>query len=107
MHSEAQYIVVMTEVKALRVLLSVIHHHHSRHMIHHLSGLSVEQIIPAVTAPVPETQTHTHKSTTTAQINQTTSSALYKNTILKALMEKHLIPKKWLSSEIYKVYRKN
>lgn len=58
MHSEAQDIVVMTEVKALRVLLSGIHHGHSRHMIHHLSGLSVEQIIPAVTAPVPETQTH-------------------------------------------------
>ncbi len=50
--------------------------------------------------------TDTRQSTTTAQINQTTRSALYKNTILKALMEKHLIPKKWLSSEIYKVYRK-
>lgn len=67
MHSEAQDVVVMTEVKALRVLLSVIHHSHCRHMIHHLTRLSVKQIIPAVTAPVPETQTHT-PSTTTADI---------------------------------------
>lgn len=65
-HRKAQDIVIMTEVKALRVLLSVIHHSYSRHMIHHLSGLSVKQVIPAVAAPVPETQRETSRHMTCA-----------------------------------------
>lgn len=79
-HREAQDIVIMTEVKALRVLLSVVHHGYCRHMIHHLSGLSVKQIIPAVAAPVPETQRDvtSHDMCPSVTTGETINNQLYK-----------------------------
>lgn len=53
MCGDTEDVVVMTEVKALAVLLSVIDHGYSGYVIHHLPGLRVEKIIPAVAAPVP------------------------------------------------------
>lgn len=51
---QTQDVIIMAQVKALRVLLSVINHSHSRYVVDDLSGLSVEQIAPAVGASVTE-----------------------------------------------------
>lgn len=50
---EAEDVVVMSVVKALAVLLSVIDHGNSSDVIHHFSGLCVKQIIPTVATPIP------------------------------------------------------
>lgn len=54
MCGETEDVIVMTEVKALTVLLSVIDHGYSSDVIHHLPSLRVEQIIPAVAPPITE-----------------------------------------------------
>lgn len=53
MCGKAEDVIVMPEVKALAVLLSVIDHGYGGYVIHHLPGLRVEQIIPAVATPIP------------------------------------------------------
>lgn len=53
MCGEAEDVVIMPEVKALAMLLSVIDHGYSSYVIHHLPGLRVEQIIPAVATSIP------------------------------------------------------
>lgn len=51
--AEAQDVVVVTEVEALAVQLSVVDHTYRRHVVQHLPALSVEQVVPAVVTTVP------------------------------------------------------
>lgn len=57
MDAEAEDVVVVAEVEALRVLLPVVDNGHSSDVINHLSCLCVEQVVPAVIAPVPAANT--------------------------------------------------
>ena len=64
--AEAQDVVVMAEVEALTVQLSVVDHAHRRHVVQHLPALSVEEVVPAVVPTVPaHTHTHTHTPSST------------------------------------------
>lgn len=57
MDAEAEDVVVVAEVEALRVLLPVVDDGHGGDVINHLSCLRVEQVVPAVIAPVPAANT--------------------------------------------------
>lgn len=57
MDAEAEDVVVVAEVEPLRVLLPVVHNGHGGDVINHLSCLRVEQVVPAVIAPVPAANT--------------------------------------------------
>ena len=52
-HCQAEDVVVVAEVEALGVLLSAVDHGHGCYVVHHLPRLRVEQVVPAVVAPVP------------------------------------------------------
>lgn len=54
MDSEAEDVIIVTKVEPLAVLQAIIDDGDSSHMIHHLSRLSVEQVVTAVKAPIPE-----------------------------------------------------
>lgn len=54
MDGQAENVIVMPQVEPLRVLLPVVHHGNGGDVVHHLSGLCVEQIVPAVVAPVTD-----------------------------------------------------
>lgn len=56
-YGQADDVIIVAQVKPLTVLLSVVDHAHRRHMVHHLPGLGVEQVVSAVVATVP---THAH-----------------------------------------------
>ena len=74
--AEAQDVVVMAEVEALTVQLSVVDHAHRRHVVQHLPALSVEEVVPAVVPTVPaHTHTHTHTfiNSFTRRLNAVTS----------------------------------
>ena len=57
---QAEDVVVVAHVEALRVLLPVVHHPHGGHVVHNLPRLGVEQVAAAVIAPVAEHPSHTH-----------------------------------------------
>lgn len=50
---QAQDVVIVAQIKPLTVFDSVINHTNSRHVVHHLTALTVGQVIPAVEASVP------------------------------------------------------
>lgn len=56
MDGQAENVIVMPQVEPLRVLLPAVHHGNSGDVVHHFSGLCVEQVVPAVVAPVTEAQ---------------------------------------------------
>lgn len=63
MDGQAENVIVMPQVEPLRVLLSVVHHGNGGDVVHHFSGLCVEQVVPAVVAPVTEAQRVTEQHT--------------------------------------------
>lgn len=68
MDGQTEDVIVVAQVEALCVLLSVIHHPHSSNMVHNLPGLSVKQVTPAVIASVTEMQSdRRHYETTMSQ----------------------------------------
>lgn len=60
--AEAQDVVVVAQVEALTVQLTVIDHTYRRHMKQHLATLSVEQVVPAVVATIPERHKQQHST---------------------------------------------
>lgn len=56
MDGQAENVIVMPQVEPLRMLLPVVHHGNGGDVVHHFSGLCVEQVVPAVVAPVTEAQ---------------------------------------------------
>lgn len=52
-HGQAEDVVVVAEVEPLAVLQPVVDDSHGGHVVHHLPGLSVEQVVATVEAPVP------------------------------------------------------
>lgn len=53
MHGQAEDVVVVAEVEPLAVLQPVVDDDHGGHVVDHLPGLSVEQVVATVEAPVP------------------------------------------------------
>lgn len=53
MHGQAEDVVVVAEVEPLAVLQPVVDDSHGGHVVHHLSSLSVEQVVATVETPVP------------------------------------------------------
>jgi len=49
---EAEDFVIMTKVKPLAVLQPVVDHSDGSHVVHHLPGLTVEQVVTTVKAAV-------------------------------------------------------
>lgn len=58
MHGQAEDVVVVTQVEALRVLLPVINDSHRCHVVHDLTSLSVKQITSAVITSVTKYRKH-------------------------------------------------
>lgn len=56
MDGQAEDVVVVAQVEPLRVLQTVVDDGDSSHVVHHLPRLGVEQVVPAVKAPIPEDQ---------------------------------------------------
>lgn len=52
--AEAQDVVIVAQIEALTVQLTVVDHAHRRHMEQHLATLSVEQVVPAVVPTIPD-----------------------------------------------------
>lgn len=52
-HGQAEDVVVVAEVEPLAVLQPVVDDNHGGHVVNHLPGLSVEQVVATVEAPVP------------------------------------------------------
>lgn len=56
MDSEAEDVVIVSQIKVLAVLQPVVDDGHSGYVEHHLPRLTVEQVVPAVEASVPAGQ---------------------------------------------------
>lgn len=56
MDSQAKDVVIVAHVEALGILLSVVHDPNGSHVVDDLPGLSVEQVAPAIVAPVAANQ---------------------------------------------------
>lgn len=56
--SQAKDVIIVAHVEPLGVLLSVVHDPNGSHVVDDLPGLSVEQVAPAIVAPVAATKRH-------------------------------------------------
>lgn len=56
MDSQAEDVIIVAHVESLGILLSVVHNANGSHVVDDLSGLSVEQVAPAIVAPVAATK---------------------------------------------------
>lgn len=52
MDSQTKDVVIMAHVEALSVLLPVVHDPDGSHVVHDLARLGIEQVAPAIVAPV-------------------------------------------------------
>lgn len=55
--AQAEDVIVMTEIQPLSVLLPIVYNSYRSNVIHHFSGLCVEQVISTVIASVTEVNT--------------------------------------------------
>lgn len=58
MNSQAENIIIMTQVKALRVLLPIVNDTHCCYMVHNFTNLSIKQITSTVITSVTENRKH-------------------------------------------------
>lgn len=56
MDSQTEDVVIVAHVESLGILLSVVHNPNGSHVVDYLSCLSVEQVAPAIVAPVAATK---------------------------------------------------
>lgn len=56
--SQAKDVVIVAHVESLSILLSVVHNPNGSHVVHYLPSLSVEQVAPAIVAPVAASKGH-------------------------------------------------
>lgn len=56
MDGEAEDVVIVAHVESLGILLSVVHNPNGSHVVDNLPRLSVEQVAPAIVAPVAATK---------------------------------------------------
>lgn len=56
MDSQTEDVIIMAHVESLGILLSVVHDPNGSYMVDYLTGLSVEQIAPAIITPVAATK---------------------------------------------------
>lgn len=56
MNSQAEDVIIVAHVESLGILLSVVHNPNGSHVVNYLPGLSVEQVAPAIVAPVAATK---------------------------------------------------
>lgn len=56
MDSQAEDVIIVAHVESLGILLSVVHNPNGSHVVDYLPGLSVEQVAPAIVAPVAATK---------------------------------------------------
>lgn len=58
MDAEAQDVIVVAQVEALHMQLTVVDHAHRCYVVQHLPALRVKQVVPAVVATVTAQRNH-------------------------------------------------
>lgn len=80
MDSQTQDVVIMAHVKALSVLLPVVHNPDGGHVVHDLARLGIEQVASAIVTPVAASTKATKAQrfgTTAPQDIQSQNTGLY------------------------------
>lgn len=62
MDSQTQNVIIMPHIETLGILLSVVHNPDSSYMVDYLPSLGVEQVAPAIVAPVAAKKKNTYSS---------------------------------------------